>query len=646
MAPERQRLDPELRLLIATTGLSGICLGAGFLLQRFGSALHPAWAIAAYAGAYLIGGYRRLAEGIEALRRGSLSIDMLMVMGAMGAAVLGHWSEGAVLIFLFALSNTLEEFAAGRTRRAIEALVAIWPDTAMVRTAEGAERPVPVEELIPGDVVVVRPGERLAVDGSVLAGKSAMDQSAITGESVPVAKQEGDPVYAGSLNTTGRLLVSVARPASESTLSRMIHLVEEAQEQKARSQRLVDLVDRYYTLLVVAIAALTWILPPLVAGWRAADSFYLAMQLLVVMSPCALVIATPAAILSGIAAGARQGILFKGGAQLERAGQVRVVAFDKTGTLTEGKPQVTSLRPAAGVSEDDLLRLAAAAEAHSGHPLARAIAEEAERRLGEITPADEVAELPGMGVTAQVGGQEVRIGSLRHTAPEDAESARDQVDSVEENGETAVVVTVSGKLAGIIGIADRIRPEARAAIARLREAGIQRVVMLTGDNERVAARIAAEAGVDEYRASLMPEEKLGAVEELERLYGQVAMIGDGINDAPALARASLGIAMGGAGNDAALESADLVLMTDNLCRIADAFRIGQKARWVVAENLAFSIGVILILVALSLMGALTLPLAVIGHEGSTILVAASGMRLLLMRRRAPEAEGEIRSAAA
>ncbi|MFZ5825728.1 MAG: heavy metal translocating P-type ATPase [Bacillota bacterium] len=626
---ERWELDEELRPLVRATVLSALFLVLGWILERPALGL-PAWgAMVAYAAAYLSGGYLRVIDGLAALRRGSLNIDMLMVLGAMGAAFLGRWSEGAVLIFLFALSNTLEEFAAGRTRKAIESLVTLRPDTALVRRPDGTDEVVAVEQLEVGDRMIVRPGERLAADGEVVEGRSAIDQSPITGESVPVDKEAGASVFAGSLNTTGRLMVAVTKLPTDSTLSRIIRLVEEAQEHKARSQQMVDWIDRYYTLLVVAVALIAWTAPPLVAGWTWSASFYLAMQLLVVMSPCALVIATPAALLSGVAAGARRGMLFKGGIHLERAGTIKVVAFDKTGTLTEGKPRVRSVCPVPGVTEAELLRLAAAAEEHSSHPLAQAIVGAGRDRVGEVPQAETVDERPGLGVTARVEGREIRVGSRRHASAEEGSWLLRQAVRLEDQGETAVIVEADGEPLGVIGIADAIRPNARATVAALRASGIQRIVMLTGDNDRVAAAVAAQTGVDEFRADLLPADKLSAVQALEREYGAVAMVGDGVNDAPALAQASLGIAMGGAGNDAALESADVVLMADDLSRLPDTFRLGRQARRVVAQNLIFAIGVIVALVGLSLAGGLTLPLAVVGHEGSTILVAVNGMRLLL-----------------
>lgn len=626
------RIDGELRPLVRATINSAVFLALGLLLEHMFTGL-PGWVVpATYSLAYLTGGYLRVLEGLGALRRGRLNIDMLMVMGAVGAAVLGRWSEGAVLIFLFALSNTLEEFAAGRTRKAIQSLVSLRPAVARVLRENGDEVSVPVEDLKLGDMILVRPGESIPADGEVTGGCSAVNQAAITGESVPVEKEPGSTVFAGTINGSGLLTVRVTRPAAESTISRIIRLVEEAQEHKAGTQRMADWIDKYYTLVVVGASLISFLLPALFLGWSFADSFYLAMQLLVVMSPCALVIAVPASLLSAIAAGARQGILFKGGVHVEDAGRIRVVALDKTGTLTQGVPQVQSLHPAPGVSEEELLSWAAAAEAHSGHPLASAVVTAAQSRHLTVPAAAEVREEPGYGVTALVEGQEIRVGSRRLMAEQNWNSLGAMIEALEGRGETAILVALGQRPLGIIGVADTLRPDVDRAVAALRRSGIQRIVMLTGDNEWVAAAIAARAGVDEFRANLLPEEKLEAVRQLKAQYGSVAMVGDGVNDAPALALADLGVAMGGAGNNAALESADVVLMSDDLLRLPAAFAIGRKARRVMAQNLIFAIGVIITLVILTLSNHLTLPLAVVGHEGSTILVALNGMRMLLARR--------------
>lgn len=634
--PVSVQIDGELRPLLWATVYSALFLALGLLLEHMHTGL-PGWVVpVVYSLAYVTGGYLRVVEGLRALRQGSLNIDMLMVLGAVGAAALGRWSEGAVLIFLFALSNTLEEFAAGRTRRAIQALISLRPATARVIREGGVEEAVPVEALQPGDVVLIRPGEAISADGEVISGVSAVNQATITGESIPVEKGPGSTVFAGTINGSGLLTVRVERPAAESTISRIIRLVEEAQEHKAGTQRMADWIDRYYTLFVVLASLAGFLVPSLLMGWTWSDSFYLAMQLLVVMSPCALVIAVPAALLSSIAAAARRGILFKGGVHVEDAGRIRVVALDKTGTLTRGVARVQSLHPAPGVSEEELLTWAAAAEAHSGHPLAKAVVAAAQERGLAVPGASEVREEPGYGVTALVDGVEIRVGSRRLVAEQGWAAMSALADALENRGETAILVARGGQPLGIIGAADTLRPGVERAIQALRESGVERIVMLTGDNERVAAAIAARLGVDEFRANLLPEEKLEAVRQLQAQYGSVAMVGDGVNDAPALALADLGVAMGGAGNNAALESADVVLMSDDLARLPEAFAIGRQARRVMAQNLIFAVGVIITLVILTLSNQLTLPLAVVGHEGSTILVALNGMRMLLAGRM-PEA---------
>ncbi len=698
------------RILLAAAAASLLFLVAGDLLMQ--PWLHaPAWAaVAVFAASYVAGGTMRLRDGLVALRGGRVSIDMLMVLGAAGAAVLGRWNEGAILIFLFALSNALEEFVADRTRDALRALVRLRPDTALVRQADGTEERVPVERLAPGDVLLVRAGESIATDGVVREGSSPVDQASITGESIPVNKAPGDEVFGGTINGTSLLAVEVVRPASESAISRIIRLVERTEEHKAESQRLTEWIDRYYTLAVVGVALAVFLIPPLRLGWDWSRSFYLALELMVVMSPCALVVATPAALLAAVAAGARHGVLFKGGRHLEQAGAVQVVAIDKTGTLTQGRPQVRRVLPAAGVAPDDVLAVAAAVEARSPHPLAQAIVAAAaapwvvaagdggavghdvaagqggaggavgvaaEQGVAEVAVAapgggpgaagdglcavaeggfepsvvaggehkpggalpwlggrvrlpqvTSAAERPGFGVIADLEGHEARVGGLRLLTPEVAAAFGAVAAEVARRGETPVFVEVDGAPLGAISLADSLRDGARAAVTALKGLGIRHVVMLTGDDARVAAAISARAGTDDFRAALLPEDKVAAIAELRRDFGPVAMVGDGVNDAPALAAADLGVAMGGAGNDASLETADMVLMTDDLRRLPEAFALGRRTRRVVAQNLTFAVGVIALLVTLTLGAGLQLPLAVVGHEGSTVLVALNGLRLL------------------
>ncbi|BDG62290.1 hypothetical protein caldi_33800 [Caldinitratiruptor microaerophilus] len=622
---------------------------AGWAVQRWAPGTPAFVAIVLYSLSYVAGGYFRVLEGLQALRQGTLDINFLMVAGSLGAAVLGRWEEGAVLIFLFSLSSALEAFAVGRTRDAIRRLMALSPEDALVRR-DGALVRVPAAHLQPGDLVIVRPGERIPADGVVERGESAVDEATITGESVPVDKGPGHPVYAGTINGQGSLEFRVTRPAGETTLARIIRYVEEAQASKAATQRLIDWVDRYYTLLVVGTALLAFLIPPLAGLDTWASSFYRAMMLLVVASPCALVISTPAAILSGIARGARAGVLFKGGRHLEDLARVRVVAFDKTGTLTAGRPEVVGVFPEAGESAESLLRLAAAAEARSEHPLAEAIVDHA-RRLGIALPeAEDFQATSGVGARARVGGQEVWVGSVRlldeFAVPAD-HPVRAQARRLADGGRTTVVVLADGRPRGIIALADTPRVAAREAIAELKAMGVERIVMLTGDHVRAAEAIAREVGVDDVRAELLPQDKLAVIRELRERYGPVAMVGDGVNDAPALAAADVGIAMGGIGTDVALETADVVLMADDLHKVAEAIDLSRRTRKVLIQNLSFAVGVIVLLVTVTFVGGLTLPLAVVGHEGSTIVVALSGLRLLasrLGRRARPGARTAVAAA--
>jgi Zn2+/Cd2+-exporting ATPase len=604
----------------------------GYVAEKVGAS--PWLTIPLYAASYAAGGYFRLLDGLEALiREKTLDINFLMLLGAAGAAVLGQWEEGAALMFLFALSATLEAFAVGRTRAAIRQLMALAPEDALVR-CDGQERRIPADQLVPGDLVIVGPGERIAADGAVGKGASAVNEAAITGESLPVEKVPGDKVFAGTVNGHGVLEFRVTSRAGESTLARIVRVVEEAQASRASTQRLTDWIDRYYTLIVIIAAALAWGLPPLF-GWSTwAGAFYKAMMLLVVASPCALVISTPAAILSGIARAARVGILFKGGLHLEQAARIQVVAFDKTGTLTTGSPGVVEILPEQGFDEGELLRLAAAAESRSEHPLAAAVIRAARERGLSFPMAEEFRAMAGLGARAVVEGREVKIGSPRLLEDEAVRASAALTSCLErfyQAGLTTMVVLLDGTPLGVLGLADTPRPEARAALARLKRLGVRRLVMLTGDNRRAAQAIAGVVGVDEVHAELLPEDKLRIIRQLEQQYGPVAMVGDGVNDAPALTAATVGIAMGGVGSDVAMETADLVLMADELEKVAEAISLARRARFTVLQNLSFAVLVIIALVWAVLLDGLTLPLAVVGHEGSTVLVAFNGLRLLAAR---------------
>ncbi len=633
-AAHHEHEEEEVRPLLISTVLCGLFLAVGYGVEHWVG--NPWLFIPAYVLSYAAGGYFRLLEGFEALvKEKNLDINFLMLLGAAGAAVLGRWEEGAVLMFLFTLSATLEAFAVGRTRQAIRRLMALAPEDALVRRGP-AEVRVPVDQITVGDLVIVGPGERIPADGVILKGTSAINEAAITGESIPVDKGRGDRVYAGTVNGQGVLEFGVNKRAGESTLARIIRVVEEAQSQKAATQRLTDWIDQYYTLIVIGVALLAWVLPPL-AGWDDwAGSFYRAMMLLVVASPCALVISTPAAILSAIARAARAGILFKGGLHLEQAARIQVVAFDKTGTLTSGRPGVVEIMPEGDLTEDALLALAAAGESRSEHPLADAVLRSAKERGLPYPMAQEFQAMAGLGGRAVVEGREILIGSprlLEHGGLGMSERTSARLQGLYESGLTTMVVIEEGQFRGILGLADTPRPEAREALNHLRRLGVKRVVMLTGDNRRAAQAVAEAVGVDEVQAELLPEDKLRVIKELEAKYGPVAMVGDGVNDAPALAAATVGVAMGGVGSDVAMETADLVLMADELEKVSEAIHLARQARSTVLQNLTFAVGVISVLVISVLLGKLNLPLAVVGHEGSTILVAFNGLRLLVARLR-------------
>ena len=573
-------------------------------------------------------------KGLAELRHGIINIDLLMVLAAIGAAIIGDWREGAILLFLFSLSNTLQDYALGRSRRAIESLIKLRPEEALVRRGE-LEMLIKVENLRLGDVVIVKPGERLPIDGVVARGQSSVDQSTITGESVPVDVAPGSPVFEGTLNQSGALDIEVTRLPSESTLARIIQLVENAQEQKAPTQRFLDEFEQKYALGVIIVTALAIVVPVFVFNQPFEATFYRAMTLLVVASPCALIISVPAAILSAIANAARRGILFKGGAHLENMAAVKAIAFDKTGTLTRGKPVVTDVIPLGCCTEAELLTLAASVESRSEHPVAQAMVNAARQQGLSFAPCEDLQAISGRGACATaadgrvylIGNKELFDGKL-----ELGDDVLAQLDALEMQGRTAMLLAEQTEegvtLFGLIAVADEIRPEARDALQALRAKGVEHIIMLTGDNERVARAIAEQAGVDEFRASLLPEEKVIAVRELQKTYGSVGMVGDGVNDAPALALADVGIAMGAAGTDVALEVADVVLMSDDLEKLAYVRDLSRRANRIIWENITFALGVIVVLVTANFLVGVPLPLGVVAHEGSTLIVVFNGLRLL------------------
>ena len=615
------------RVRLAALWVAGLSLAAGFVLDH--TAALPIVTRMAYALSIACGSGLTIRRALAATRSLSLDINVLMLVAVAGAMVLGEWSEAATVIFLFALAQRLETRSMERARHAIRGLMELAPGEALVRR-NGAEQRVRVEELAVGEVIVVRPGERIALDGSVVAGVSQVNQAPITGESLPVDKVAGAEVFAGTINGTGALDVRVTRVGRDTTLARIIGLVEVAQAQRAPAQTFVERFARYYTPAVIVLAALVAIGPPLARGEAFTPWIYRALVLLVVSCPCALVISTPVSIVSALAGAARRGVLIKGGLYLERAAAVSCIALDKTGTLTSGRPAIVDVVPLDGARAPDVLRVAAALEARSEHPIAEAIVRHA-RHAGVAVPAASAFQaLPGLGAEAVVEGQPVVVGNHRLFAERGLTSP--QIDGLLDErgrlGQTAVLVAAGGATIGVIGLADQTRRDAREAIERLRREGVARVVMLTGDNLNTARTIAGETGVDEFRAELLPEDKVRAIEALRRAYGSVAMVGDGVNDAPALAAADLGIAMGAAGSDAALETADVALMADDLSKIACLLRIGRATVRNVQANIAFSLSLKAAVLALGIVGLATLWMAVAADMGASLLVIANGLRLL------------------
>ena len=644
-APAQQPADAGWRRFLPrgarerSTLLSAIGLLAGVLAEAAGA---PLWAyIPFFALAIVAGGWQSARAGWLTLRAThTLDMNALMTIAVIGAALIGQWAEGATVIFLFAVGNLLEARTMDRARRSIRALIDTAPATATLIHGDHQEQ-APVSELHVGDRILVRPGERIPMDGKVLAGASSVNQAPITGESAPAEKGAGDAVFAGSINGEGALEIEVTRLAQDNTIARIVKMVEEAQAQRAPSQRFVDRFARVYTPAVIALSAAIAILPPLVLGAPLLSWVYRALVLLVIACPCALVISTPVTIISAISNAARQGILIKGGAYLEGAGALSAIAFDKTGTLTLGRPEVTDVIALNGHSQQELLALAAAIEANSEHALAGAIRHEARHRGAAGVRAGDFRALAGQGASARVNGDSYVIGSPRWLRQGGTlqPQAEEIIAQLESQGRSVALLARGEagappealELLGIIGLADSLRPEAPAAIGRLKAAGVRRTVMLTGDQERTARAIAAQAGIDEVRAGLLPEQKVEAVEQLLAEGGQVAMVGDGVNDAPALARASIGIAMGAAGTDVALETADIALMSDDLNKVASAICLGRQARRVVAQNIAFALGLKVLFLGLAVAGLATLWMAVFADMGASLLVTLNGMRLLSRR---------------
>ncbi|WP_025694450.1 heavy metal translocating P-type ATPase [Paenibacillus durus] len=661
-APKGRKFDPK--AMIQNTEMQA-ALGSGLLmLLAWGlSGWLPVLSVIVYTAAYTVGGWIKAKEGVETLvKEHDLDVNLLMIAAALGAASIGYWNEGAMLIFIFSLSGALESYTMDRSRKDISSLMALKPATAL-RIEQGAMNEVTIDKLVIGDLLLVRPGELIPADGTVYRGESSVDQASITGESVPVEKVYGDEVFAGTLNGEGALYIEVTKSAENSLFAKIVKMVEDAEAEVPESQRFIKRFEAIYARAVVALTLVLVVLPPFVLGWSWGTTFYKAMVFLVVASPCALMSSIMPAMLSAISRSARKGILFKGGAHLENMARTAVVAFDKTGTLTAGTPEVTDFIIGKGYNRLELLTVSASIESMSRHPLAEAIVRKAEDECLELWNVQDSRSLTGWGVEGQVSGKLWRIGKSNilddgkipvqraETAADtaaadgtgsdsgmtDGEPAalrsedlafwREQRTSLEKDGKTVSVILDGDTVAGMIALQDTVRPEAEDAVRKLQELGIK-VAMLTGDRAATAQAIGAKTGVDLVFSDLLPEDKVKHIAALREQYGHTIMVGDGVNDAPALAQATVGMGMGMKGSGAALEVADVVLMNDNIGEIASTISLARRCQRIVKQNMTFAISVIVLLIASNFINGIALPFGVIGHEGSTILVILNGLRLL------------------
>jgi Zn2+/Cd2+-exporting ATPase len=611
---------------IRLVALSGAALIVGLALQIAGVTGSLAWV--PFLAAVVLAGTQTVRRAWTSLAARRLDIHVLMMIAVAGAVALGEWAEGASVVFLFALAQVLETRAMERARGAIRALMDLSPADALVRRG-GADEIIPVDEARVGDVVIVRPGEKIPLDGRIRAGTSHVNQAPITGESLPVEKGLGDEVFAGAINGRGALEVEVTRLRRDSTLARIIHLVERAQTERAPIQSFVDRFARIYTPIVLIGAVAIATVPPLFFGGLWSTWIYRSLVLLVISCPCALVISTPVSIVSALAAAARKGVLIKGGLRLERLAAVRCIAFDKTGTLTKGRLQVTDVVPLNHSQPADILALAASLEARSEHPIARAIVERAKAANVPVIPATQVEALPGLGAQGLVGDHAVLVGSYRLFEERGVRApGLEAAVELAAQGRSTVIVALDREPIGIIGVADEIREAAPDTVGLLGQHGIERVVLLTGDHEFAARALAEAVGIPEYRSGLLPEHKLEAVEVLRARHGALAMVGDGVNDAPALAAADVGIAMGVAGTDAALETADVALMADELAKIPYALRLSRATVRNIRVNIGFSLALKAAFLVLAMTGTATLWMAVVADMGASLVVIANALRLL------------------
>ncbi|HZS17847.1 MAG TPA: cation-translocating P-type ATPase [Candidatus Udaeobacter sp.] len=633
-ADVREGAEGMQRLRLISVLVSGVCTGLGLVLQWCKVApdvvVDLVFAAAIVSGAWFI-----LPKAIRAARRFAPDMNLLMTIAIAGAAAIGEWSEGAAVAFLFALAELLESFSVARARKALSSLLKLSPPVALLKEDESF-REVPVEQVKPDDVIAIKSGSRIPLDGEVIAGESAVDQAPITGESIPVEKKKGDTVFAGTINGEGSLDVRVTKLSSDTTLAKIIHLVEEAQSQKAPSQRFVDVFARYYTPSVMVLALIILLVPPLLFHGAWLTWIYRALVLLVIACPCALVISTPVSIVSGLTAMARRGVLIKGGAFLEAIGKLRALALDKTGTITEGKPRVTKVHALEAVSENEIVRIAAAIDLHSEHPLAQAVVDYAREQNLQFGRSENYKAQGGRGASAKIDGHDYFVGNHRftHELAVCSEEIERLLTEIESEAQSVVVVGhmphpgCKGEVLGVLAVGDAVRPNANDAIVALHQAGVGKVVMLSGDNQRTVDAIAKQAGIDEAHGDLLPDQKVDRIKDLMKRERYVGMVGDGVNDAPAMAIATVGIAMGAAGTDTAIETADLALMKDDLAKIAETVVLGRRTMRVIQVNIIFALAVKAVFLVLAIVGYTSLWLAIAADTGATLVVIANALRLL------------------
>lgn len=604
--------------------LSGVFILAGWLFTKNEATTAG---ISFYILAYIIGGYAKAKEGIEdTIEEKELNVEMLMLFAAIGAAIIGYWAEGAILIFIFALSGAMESYTLSKSQKEISALLDLQPEEAL-RISHGTEERIPVAQLEIGDIILIKPGERVPADGTIHSGETNIDEAAITGEPIPNEKKLGDEVFAGTVNLRGAMEVKITKRSDQTLFQKIIRLVQNAQSEKSPSQLFIEKFEGTYVKGVLIVVALMMVVPHFMLDWSWNETFYRAMILLVVASPCALVAAITPATLSAISNGARSGILFKGGIHLERLASVKAIAFDKTGTLTQGKPTVTDVYVRNGITEKDVLYITASIESHSTHPLAEAIVKYAKHAYDiTLTKPESVEDVTGFGLKGMLENKTYKIGKADFIGEEATTFHNGIATTLEQEGKTVVYLSDDKGILGLLALKDTLRQETIAAIRDLQSIGVE-AIMITGDNEQTAKAIATESNIKEFYASCLPETKVDTIKQLKEKYGTVAMVGDGINDAPALATASIGVAMG-EGTDVALETADVVLMKNELSRLAQAIRLSKRMNRIVKQNIIFSLAVIALLICSNFLQFLALPFGVIGHEGSTILVILNGLRLL------------------